>query len=35
MTFDIVFLLALILIMLFVIAAVILAYPGPKKSRRA
>lgn len=34
MSFDVVFLLALILIMLFGIAAVIMAYPGPKKSHR-
>ena len=34
MTFDIVFLLSMILIVLFAIFALIAAYPGPKKSKR-
>lgn len=33
MTFDVVFLLAMIVILLFAILAAILAYPGPKRSR--
>lgn len=33
MTFDIVFLLAMIVILLFGIVVLILALPGPKKSR--
>lgn len=33
MTFDVVFLLALIVILLFAIVAILLALPGPKKSK--
>ena len=35
MTFNIVFLLSLILIMLFGIAALILAHPGPKRPKNS
>jgi len=33
MSFDIVFLLSIIVVMLFAIVTLILAYPGPKRSK--